>query len=137
MPLDPGSPAVWMQYAQSDLQLARTGTAPGVLYETLCFHLQQAVEKAIKAVLIAYQVPAPKAHNIDVLVGLLPVTLLRPSVLVEAATLTDYAVGYRYPGDEDPVTEDEYRKALLIADSTVKWAEAVLAQIASEYETGA
>jgi len=124
-----------MQYAQSDLQLAHIGTNPGVLYETLCFHLQQAVEKAIKAVLIAYQIPAPKAHNIDVLVGLLPSTLLKPSVLVEAATLTEYAVGYRYPGEADPVTEGEYRQALQIANETVQWANSMLEQIACEGET--
>jgi HEPN domain-containing protein len=65
MPLDAGSPEAWMQYAQSDLQLAHSGNHPGVLFEALCFHAQQAVEKALKAVLIATQVPAPKTHNIE------------------------------------------------------------------------
>jgi len=132
MPLNPGSPAQWMQYAQSDLRLAHTGTHPDVLYETLCFHLQQAAEKAIKAVLIAYQIPAPKAHNIDVLIGLLPATLLKPSVIVEATSLSDYAVVTRYPGEADPVTEDEYLTALQIADATVLWAESVISHLNSE-----
>lgn len=135
MPLNPGSPANWMQYAQSDLKLAHTGTTPGVLYETLCFHLQQAVEKAIKAILISYQIPAPKAHNIEFLVDLLPTTLLKPSVLKEAATLSEYAVMYRYPGEADPVTEDKYLKALRIADATVQWAESVLEQMTGKNRT--
>jgi len=117
-----------MHYAQSDLQLAHTGDHPGVMYETLCFHAQQAVEKAIKAVLIAYQIPAPKVHSIEFLISHLPAALSQPTILTEAVILTDYAVVYRYPGDADPVTEDEYRQALRIADETVQWAESVLVE---------
>lgn len=137
MPHDPGSPVSWMHYAQSDLQLAHTGNHPGVLYETLCFHAQQAVEKAIKAVLIAHQIPAPKVHSIEYLISYLPATVHKSFVLTEAAILTDYAVIYRYPGDADPVTEDEYRQALRIADEIVHWAESVLAKIARESDADA
>jgi len=44
----PGSPADWLQHAQSDLALARTTPLPPILSEELCFHAQQAAEKAIK-----------------------------------------------------------------------------------------
>ena len=63
-----GSPRDWLLHANSDLELARTGKSPGVLYETLCFHAHQAVEKAIKAVLLAHKVPIIKSHNIGALI---------------------------------------------------------------------
>ena len=49
MPPEKGSPQDWLIHAESDLQLAATGKLPKVLYETLCFHAQQAVEKAVKS----------------------------------------------------------------------------------------
>jgi HEPN domain-containing protein len=51
----PGSPEEWLRYAQSDLKLASITLPSGVLLEALCFHAQQAAEKAIKAVLISLQ----------------------------------------------------------------------------------
>jgi len=86
--------------------------------------------------LIAYQIPPPKAHNINILIDLLPATLLKPSILIEAATLSNYAVDTRYPGEAAPMTEDEYLNALQIADATLQWAESILAQMTGENETG-
>ena len=43
-PPQPGSSADWPRYARSDLALGRGTPPPGVLLETLCFHLQQASE---------------------------------------------------------------------------------------------
>jgi hypothetical protein len=43
-----------------------------------------------------------------------------------AAILTDYAVVTRYPGDLEPVTEEEYLEAIRIAETVVQWAEKVL-----------
>jgi HEPN domain-containing protein len=45
--------ARWLAYAESDLAVAHGVDRPGVILETLCFHAQQAAEKAIKAVLVA------------------------------------------------------------------------------------
>ena len=39
----------WLAYAESDLAVAYGVDRPGVILETLCFHAQQATEKAIKA----------------------------------------------------------------------------------------
>ena len=53
MPQDkhvPGSPEDWLARAIGDLALARVPLPEGGYYEDLCFHAQQAAEKAIKAV---------------------------------------------------------------------------------------
>lgn len=45
--LTPGSPADWLRHAYSDLALASMTPRPPVLPEQLCFHAQQAAEKAL------------------------------------------------------------------------------------------
>lgn len=123
-----GSPQSWLVYAYSDLELARTAKSPKVLYESLCFHAHQAVEKALKAVLIAQEIPVVKTHNIGALLSLLPEGLRPTPDVQEAVGLTEYAVSSRYPGDFEPVSEKEYLKTLRLAESVVKWAENVIRQ---------
>jgi HEPN domain-containing protein len=102
----PESPADWLRYAYSDLELARVGRPAKVLFEGLCFHAQQAAEKALKAALIAKGVPAPKTHNIRTLLDLLPPDVIPPKEVEDAASRTDYAVMSRYPTDFEPVGEE-------------------------------
>ena len=68
----PGSPQDWMRFAYSDLALARSPLLPGVLLEGLCYHAQQAAEKALKAVLVFLNIDFPRTHNIRTLLDLLP-----------------------------------------------------------------
>jgi HEPN domain-containing protein len=42
----PGSAEDWINHAESDLALAMYVDFEGVMPEALCFHVQQAVEKA-------------------------------------------------------------------------------------------
>jgi len=48
---------------------------------------------------------------------------LFPGELEEAVGLTTYAVMARYPGDLEPVTEDEYLEALSLAEKVINWAK--------------
>ena len=128
-PPAPGSPADWLRRARGDLALALVGETPGVLLEDLCFHCQQATEKAIKAVLVASQVPLPRTHNLKILTELLTPESPGDEALEAAPALTDYAVTYRYPGVYETVTDDEYRHALAIATAVVSWAGARTVQL--------
>lgn len=69
------------------------------MYNELCFHAQQTVEKCIKAILIEQGVEFPRVHNIAYLFGLLPPDIELPPEAMEAMGLTTYAVTTRYPGD--------------------------------------
>lgn len=122
----PGSPADWLRYAYSDLELARVKRPPKVLFEGLCFHAQQAVEKALKAVLIANGVPPTKTHNIRTLLDLLPPDVVPPEEVEYAAGLTDYAVISRYPGDFESIDEKEYKETVQLAETVVFWAERII-----------
>ena len=61
---DSSDPAAWLRYARGDLALAQVPLPEDSFYEQLCFHAQQAVEKALKAVLIINNISYPKTHNI-------------------------------------------------------------------------
>jgi len=126
-PYEPGSPADWMARARSNLVLARQPKPDEALWEDLCFQAQQAAEKALKAVLIAYGVGFTKTHSIEALLDLMPECLLVSEELRRTAVLTDYAVTTRYPGDYPLVSEDEYHEALGCADMVLAWAERMLA----------
>ena len=116
-----GGPQDWFRRACSDLSLARVCRAPDVLLEDLCFHAQQAAEKALKALLVSKSRGIPHTHSIRLLLDSLPPDLLVPPGVEEAAILTDYAVAARYPGEQEPVEEDEYRRAVLLAEKVVTW----------------
>jgi HEPN domain-containing protein len=119
----PGSAADWLRRARSDLSLASVPLPRDVLYNELCFHAQQAVEKSIKAVPVHFGIEFRKFHDIDYLMTLLPSEMSLPPEAEEVAGLTGYAVMLRYPGDYEDVTEEEYREAIRAAQIVYMWAE--------------
>ncbi|MGA2975641.1 MAG: HEPN domain-containing protein [Spirochaetia bacterium] len=120
----PGTPEDWLRHARSHLALAvAVGPVGDVLAETLCYHAQQAAEKALKAVLINVGVEFPRTHSLRLLVDLLPPTLRTKSVLESAVALTDYAVTARYPGEIEPISQLELEESIRIARGVVSWAE--------------
>jgi HEPN domain-containing protein len=44
-----------------------------------------------------------------------------PENIQNAKILTGYAVEIRYPGDYEPVDEDDLKKAIEIAEEVLKW----------------
>lgn len=126
MPPEYGSPEEWMEYAKADLALASVPLPQGARYEQLCFHAQQAAEKALKAVLVHRGVEFPRTHSIAALLDLLPEDMPGPSELRKAAALTGYASFLRYPVGDPGVTEDRYRGAVRLAQAVVAWGEGVV-----------
>ena len=116
-----------MRLAASDLGVAEAPRGARVVPDTLCFLAQQAAEKGLKAVLRSRGVVFPRTHNLRVLLGLLPEDVAVPPDVEDAAALSAYAVGSRYPDAREPVTEDELATAVRLARAVVQWAEALLA----------
>jgi len=93
------------------------------------FHVQQAVEKALKAVLCARSIEYPRTHSITVLLDLLAEHSLSVPVAREALViLTPYGVLFRYDEMGPTDTELEHlpdRTSMLnMADAVVAWAAA-------------
>ncbi|MBS3907199.1 MAG: HEPN domain-containing protein [Syntrophaceae bacterium] len=64
----PGSVEDWLARAEGDLALARAPLSEGAFYEDLCFHTQQAAEKALKAVYQRCSRPFRYTHDLDELI---------------------------------------------------------------------
>ncbi len=120
----------WLRHAESDLALARAAAGlPDVLPEQMAFHAQQAVEKALKALLVDRGVDFPRTHDLQELMDLVSeIGEAVPTGLQEAVGLTPFAVQYRYPGDEDPLGAEEARFAIDLAGRAVAWVRALLAR---------
>ncbi|MEN6356433.1 MAG: HEPN domain-containing protein [Armatimonadota bacterium] len=116
----------WLDTACADLAIAKITLPQGGMYEQLCFHAQQAVEKSIKAVLLKVGIDFPFTHNLQPLIDILPQELSDNPVLAESVFLNPYAVATRYPGEFEPVTEEEYLEALRIAENIVNWAQTII-----------
>jgi HEPN domain-containing protein len=114
----------WLRHARSDLALASAVRPIGdILAETLCFHAQQAAEKALKAILVHSGIEFPRTHSLRLLVDLLPHEIRTDPVLRSAIALTDYAVTTRYPGETEPVDQAELEESIRLAQAVVTWAE--------------
>jgi HEPN domain-containing protein len=103
-PLSPSRSALvaeWVRKAEADLDLAKREQAyPGASNsDAIGFHAQQAVEKIMKAVLIACGQTPPRTHDLSVLDQLLVSAGVGSTAATnDLAMLTVAAVHARYPG---------------------------------------
>jgi HEPN domain-containing protein len=106
----------WVSLADQDLGLAmlvvRQRSYPG----PACYHLQQAIEKYLKAILVANGQAFPPTHDLLALHTLcaaagVGVAVARPDLV----RLTRLGVGVRYPGFAPLPSLTEARRAILIA----------------------
>lgn len=107
----------WLAKAAVDLRAAELDrTADPPITPDIVFHAQQLAEKTLKAFLTWHDLPFRKTHNL-VQLGEQCVRIapnLEP-ILQQAATLTEYAWKFRYPGDPDVPPTEEAEEALSLA----------------------
>ena len=113
----------WIRRAKSSLAISKIKSGEYIVYEDLCFQAQQAVEKALKGLLIFYNVEPEKTHNLIALIKEVAKFVDIPEEVNEITILNDYAVQTRYPGDYTPIEEDEYNNAIMTAENCVNWIE--------------
>jgi HEPN domain-containing protein len=103
----------WVRKAEQDFEYARIGMRQrkNPLYDGVCFHAQQCVEKYVKAFLVRHNIQFRKTHDL--------IELQRLCLQVDSAfgLITDplkllfvYAVDIRYPGMT--ATKDDAREAV-------------------------
>jgi len=101
--------SLWLHKAENDLKnIGNNLAADDVPTDTVCFHVQQAIEKLIKAVLVANGREVFKTHDLVKLLGdvvdILPALSCYEEQLEE---ISEYGVGARYPnGVCDPTLEE-------------------------------
>jgi len=119
----------WIERAKSNLELAQAKIIHYIYFEDLCYQSQQAVEKALKGLLIYYGVEPEFTHNIEILLNKLKVFTDIPENIKEAVQLTIYAVQTRYPGEYDEITKEEYEKSVKMAKDCLNWIEKKITEI--------
>lgn len=106
-------------------RLAGDTDAPGWV---LGFHAEQAVEKALKAVLSSAGIAYPRTHNLVMLVELLrQAQQPLPTHFSDFGKLVPYGVVLRYediPDDEPPPCEPSW--FVEVVEQTLSWASACL-----------
>jgi len=119
---------IWLKRAKSNLGIAKAGKVfEDILYEDLCFDCEQAVEKALKAMLVSIDVSFPRTHSIGHLIELIEEqNIVVPDEIKDSSSLTAYAVSTRYPGDFEPVDEEEYQETLETAEKVFNWVRKII-----------
>lgn len=103
----------WLLKANEDLLVINKLTEFEIVAtSSVCFHCQQAVEKFLKAFLIANGVEIKKTHNIEFLISECS-DIDNDFAQIDPKELSDFGVDARYPGDmyiPDESETLEYKK---------------------------
>lgn len=118
----------WVAKAEEDLKAAERLLGPGrdSPLGTVCFHLQQCIEKYLKALLVFRNVDFPKTHEIRDLLVMIPDDLPFTISAEQQKRLTSYATAMRYPGDYEPVSAAEARQSLRLCKRIRTWVQTLL-----------
>jgi Uncharacterized conserved protein related to C-terminal domain of eukaryotic chaperone, SACSIN len=111
-----------IQKAREDLSAAQVLIATEDQADhVIGFHLQQAVEKALKAVLAGCAIEIPRTHDLGYLVELLgKLEVEMPAAVISSDWLTPWGVLFRYDSNPDVLDRD---KGLEAATASIAVAE--------------
>jgi HEPN domain-containing protein len=119
----------WVQKAEHDLITAKVvlENQPDVT-DTVCFHAQQCVEKALKAYLTLADIHVERTHHLPYLLDRCSVLLPQfEEIRQHALALTDYAVEVRYVDDWRDIPGEEARSAVALAEEVLAFVKLRLA----------
>ena len=122
----------WLAYAEADLGVAKH------LFKTyypkplsiICYHCQQAAEKAVKTIIVLYgsQGGMPKKHDIFLLLNQIKNIVSIDSKFYDYADmLAPYGVAMRYP-NELQLEERHADKAIEMADEFLAWTRCIMTE---------
>ncbi len=118
-----GTPEEWLIRAKSNLAMARQPKLDQILFEDYCYQAHQAAEKALKAIYRSRGIVFGDEEDIGKLLkGLEKKGLVPPPEVLGSSRLTQYLTHTRIPGRAEPVDENEFQKALGLAQGVVSWA---------------
>lgn len=117
----------WLSFAEADLGVAEhlNKTYHPKPLEIICFHCQQAAEKAVKSIIVlnGSQGGIPKKHDLFLLLNQIKnMVSIDEKYYDYADILAPYGVAMRYPNEL--FLEDRHaEKAIQMANEFVKWAK--------------
>jgi HEPN domain-containing protein/predicted nucleotidyltransferase len=105
----PRSLVSWLRRVDSDFKVVDDLLkSPDPVWDAICFHAHQGVEKLLKCVLIAGHTPPPRIHDLNELLGMCP-RELRDNAALRGACAFLYVLWpqTRYPEDETEVFAED------------------------------
>lgn len=120
----------WLDRAVLDLGVAKhlESTYHPKPIEIICYHCQQAAEKAIKALILYFGAEGgmPKLHDLSFLLGQIKnKTAVEEKYYDYADTLSPYGVAVRYP-NELFLEERHAKEAIRYAEEILQWVEKII-----------
>jgi HEPN domain-containing protein len=120
----------WLDFAVQDLGVAQHlfDTYYPKPLEIICYHCQQAAEKALKAVIIANGCPGglPKMHDLSFLLNQMKNYVKIDDLYYDCAdALTPYGVSVRYP-NELSLEEHHAAEAIKQANIILDWTKSLI-----------
>lgn len=104
----------WIEKAEGDYRVAKRESLPeDAVYDIVCFHSHQCIEKYLKAALVENNVEFEKIHDLELLMNRCKEFMpLLENNRENFIWLTQFSVRVRYPGFE--ATKNDAKKALSI-----------------------
>ena len=117
----PDYPASWIAKADGDLLCIHNNlVAARIPFDAVCFHAQQAAEKALKALLAQHAALIPRSHDLLALLDACTQAGARVEALrADAYFLNPFSVAARYPGLAPDPDEPIARQAAAAAQRVV------------------
>jgi len=85
--------------------------------------VQQAVEKALKSILVLHKIRFRKMHDLEALRLLLPKSYRLKTVPKDLSVLSQRGMESRYPGEYDPIEEKDVKLALRLGTKVMELLE--------------
>jgi HEPN domain-containing protein len=115
-----------IKVASDDLYASEIlASAPNCRPETVLYHVQQSIEKSVKAILIYREQVVFLTHDIDVLLSLLP-TEITSNLPPGAGELTQYATIRRYLDGDELIEKEDILQAIGVAKIFINWAQGLM-----------
>lgn len=108
----PGIADSWLTRAGEDLKMAETLAAATAAPWGICYHVQQAVEKALKALIIEAVGDPPRTHNLLRVNAAIDPPVFGTDDEDPLSSLTVWAVQQRYPADQPEPSKADADEAL-------------------------
>ena len=110
-------PVEWLNRARSNLARAKADIRiPHVYLEDLSLTHSRRQKRRSRPCYLTFEC------------GSLTITTSRSCSTLDASRLTRFAVVTRYPGIAEPITRQDYKRAVTIAEKVLRWAETLIAK---------
>jgi HEPN domain-containing protein len=112
----------WLDFANKDISSAKyLLSMQPVLLEIICYHCEQAAEKALKGYLIHQDFEPPKTHDLRLLCKMCAdIDKAFDNISQSCVNLTPYGVQPRYPFEIE-ILDSDMQKAVVDADHVMSF----------------